>query len=153
MAFAVKRSSGRSGRGSRSGRLRTPPMAEINVTPFVDVMLVLLIVFMVTAPLLTVGVPIDLPRTQARALGQDHEPLAVSIDKTGQIFLQDTLITAQDLVPKLQAIAENGYEQRIFVRADQTVPYGKVAEVMGLLSAAGFNRIGLVNETVTRRRR
>ena len=153
MAFAVKRASGRSGRGSRGGRARTPPMAEINVTPFVDVMLVLLIVFMVTAPLLTVGVPIDLPQTRARALGQDHEPLAVSVDKTGQIFLQDTLITAEELVPKLQAIAENGYEQRIFVRADQTVPYGKVAEVMGLLSAAGFNRIGLVNETENRRRR
>ena len=128
-------------------------MAEINVTPFVDVMLVLLIVFMVTAPLLTVGVPIDLPRTQARALGQDREPLAVSVDKEGQIFLQNTLIAAADLVPKLQAITANGYEQRIFVRADQTVPYGKVAEVMGLLSAAGFNRIGLVNEAVDRRRR
>ena len=128
-------------------------MAEINVTPFVDVMLVLLIVFMVTAPLLTVGVPIDVPRTQARALGQDREPLAVSVDKEGQIFLQNTLIAAADLVPKLQAITANGYEQRIFVRADQTVPYGKVAEVMGLLSAAGFNRIGLVNEAVDRRRR
>ena len=153
MAVSARRMDRGGGRSRRGGHTRVQPMSEINVTPFVDVMLVLLIVFMVTAPLLTVGVPIDLPRTQAPALGQDREPLAVSVDKDGKIYLQDTLIAAEDLVPKLQAITQNGYEQRIFVRADQTVPYGKVAEVMGLLSAAGFNRIGLVNEAADRRRR
>lgn len=131
----------RTARGRR-GR----PMAEINVTPFVDVMLVLLIVFMVTAPLLTVGVPVDLPQTRARQLGEDREPLAVSIDKGGQIYLQNTLIGEEDLVPKLMAISDNGYNQRIFVRGDKTVGYGKVMEVMGLLNAAGFTRIGLVTD-------
>jgi biopolymer transport protein TolR len=128
-------------------------MAEINVTPFVDVMLVLLIVFMVTAPLLTVGVPVDLPQTRARALNQDTEPLAVSVDREGQVFLQDTPIGLDELVPKLQAIAENGYDQRIFVRGDQSVGYGKVMEVMGLLNAAGFTRIGLVTQTEKTQRR
>jgi len=125
-------------------------MAEINVTPFVDVMLVLLIVFMVTAPLLTVGVPVDLPQTRARLLGQDREPIAVSIDGGGKIFLQNTPIGADELVPKLMAISENGYNQRIFVRGDKTVDYGKVMEVMGLLNAAGFTRIGLVTESIRR---
>jgi biopolymer transport protein TolR len=126
---------------------RGRPMSEINVTPFVDVMLVLLIVFMVTAPLLTVGVPVDLPQTRARLLGQDREPIAVSIDGGGKIFLQNTPITAEELVPKLTAISQNGYNQRIFVRGDKTVDYGKVMEVMGLLNAAGFTRIGLVTES------
>jgi biopolymer transport protein TolR len=125
-------------------------MAEINVTPFVDVMLVLLIVFMVTAPLLTAGVPIDLPQTRARLLGQDREPLAVSIDNAGKVFLQNTEIQVDELVPKLMAISENGYNQRIFVRGDRTVDYGKVMEVMGLLNSAGFTRIGLVTESQRR---
>ena len=125
-------------------------MSEINVTPFVDVMLVLLIVFMVTAPLLTAGVPIDLPQTRARLLGQDREPLAVSIDNAGKVFLQNTEIPVEELVPKLMAISENGYMQRIFVRGDRTVDYGKVMEVMGLLNSAGFTRIGLVTESQRR---
>jgi biopolymer transport protein TolR len=125
-------------------------MAEINVTPFVDVMLVLLIVFMVTAPLLTAGVPIDLPQTRARLLGQDREPLAVSIDNSGKVFLQNTEIGVDELVPKLMAISENGYAQRIFVRGDRTVDYGKVMEVMGLLNSAGFTRIGLLTESQRR---
>ena len=120
-------------------------MSEINVTPFVDVMLVLLIVFMVTAPLLTAGVPVDLPRTRAPALGQDREPLQVTVARDGTIFLQKLPVPLDELVPKLTAIAGNGYNQRIFVRGDQTVGYGKVLEVMGLLSAAGFTRIGLVS--------
>ncbi len=128
----------------RAGR----PMAEINVTPFVDVMLVLLIVFMVTAPLLTVGVPVDLPQTRARSLGEDREPLAVTIDNGGRIFLQNTPIGEDDLVPKLIAISNNGYNQRIFVRGDKTVDYGKVMQVMGLLNSAGFTRIGLVTDSV-----
>ncbi len=126
---------------------RAAPMAEINVTPFVDVMLVLLIVFMVTAPLLTVGVPIDLPETRAGALGQDREPLAISVDSQGRIFLQDTPTAVEELVPKLRAITANGYDQRIFVRGDRAVDYGRIMQVMGLLNEAGFTRIGLVTET------
>ena len=121
-------------------------MSEINVTPFVDVMLVLLIVFMVTAPLLTAGVPVDLPKTRAPALGQDREPLSVTVARDGTVFLQKLAVPLDELVPKLTAIAGNGYNQRIFVRGDQTVDYGKVMEVMGLLSAAGFTRIGLVTD-------
>ncbi|HEX4533031.1 MAG TPA: protein TolR [Rhizomicrobium sp.] len=128
----------------RRGRIR--PMAEINVTPFVDVMLVLLIVFMVTAPLLTVGVPVDLPKTKAQALGQDREPLSVSIKSNGSIYLQNTRIAEDDLVAKLKAISANGYDQRIFVRGDQSVDYGRVMEVMAEISSAGFTHIGLVTD-------
>ena len=141
---AVMSSRRNSGGRGRRGR----PMSEINVTPFVDVMLVLLIVFMVTAPLLTVGVPVDLPQTRAKQLGEDREPLAVTIDNSGKIFLQNTPIEADDLVPKLMAISTNGYNQRIFVRGDKAVDYGKVMLVMGLLNSAGFTRIGLVTDTV-----
>jgi biopolymer transport protein TolR len=129
-------------RGRRGARRR--PMAEINVTPFVDVMLVLLIVFMVTAPLLTAGVPVDLPKTRAQALGQDREPLSVTVKRDGSIFLQNTPVAEQELVAKLSAISANGYDQRIYVRGDKSVDYGRVMEVMGLLSAAGFTHIGLV---------
>ena len=129
-------------RGRRSRRRR--PISEINVTPFVDVMLVLLIVFMVTAPLLTVGVPVDLPKTHAQPLSQDREPLSITIKSDGRIFLQNTPIADEELVPKLAAIAQNGYDQRIFVRGDKSANYGRVMEVMGMLSAAGFTHIGLV---------
>jgi biopolymer transport protein TolR len=134
-------------RESGGGRRRTRrrPMAEINVTPFVDVMLVLLIVFMVTAPLLTVGVPVDLPKTKAQPLSQDREPLSVTVKSSG-IYLQNTRISEELLVPKLKAIAENGYDQRIFVRGDRRVDYGRVMEVMGLLNQAGFTHIGLVTD-------
>ena len=135
--------SGKSGR-----RIRHRPMAEINVTPFVDVMLVLLIVFMVTAPLLTVGVPVDLPKTRAQTLGQDREPLSVTMRRDGRIYLQNTPIPEDQLVSKLTAIAENGYDQRIFVRGDKAVDYGRVMQVMGILSAAGFTHIGLVTDIV-----
>ncbi|HXS07128.1 MAG TPA: protein TolR [Rhizomicrobium sp.] len=121
-------------------------MSEINVTPFVDVMLVLLIVFMVTAPLLTVGVPVDLPKTRAPALGQDKEPLSVTVSKDGKIYLQKEVVAEDALVPKLQAISQNGYDQRIFVRGDKTVDYGRVMVVMGLLASAGFTHIGLVTD-------
>jgi len=130
------------GRRSRRGRA----MSEINVTPFVDVMLVLLIVFMVTAPLLTVGVPVDLPKTRAPALGQDKEPLSVTVAKDGKIYLQKEAVSEDALVPKLQAISQNGYDQRIFVRGDKTVDYGRVMVVMGLLASAGFTHIGLVTD-------
>jgi len=129
-------------RGRRSRRRR--PISEINVTPFVDVMLVLLIVFMVTAPLLTVGVPVDLPKTHAQPLSQDREPLSITIKSDGRIFLQNTPIADEELVPKLAAIAQNGYDQRIFVRGDKSANYGRVMEVMGMLNAAGFTHIGLV---------
>jgi biopolymer transport protein TolR len=128
--------------------MRRRSMAEINVTPFVDVMLVLLIVFMVTAPLLTVGLPVDLPKTRAPALGQDREPLSVTIKRDGTIFLQKEPIPQNQLVDRLMAVAANGYNQRIFVRGDTQANYGKVMEVMGLLAAAGFTHIGLVTDVV-----
>ena len=136
--------------GGRRGR-RIRPMSEINVTPFVDVMLVLLIVFMVTAPLLTVGVPVDLPKTKAQPLSQDREPLSVSIRSNGRIYLQNTPVPEEELVPKLTAIAANGYDQRIFVRGDQSVDYGRVMEVMALISAAGFTHIGLVTDVARKK--
>jgi len=134
-------------RGGRRGR-RRPVMAEINVTPMVDVMLVLLIIFMVSAPLLTVGVPLDLPQTQAKSLDQDKNPLTLSVNLKGQVFLNDTEIALNDLVPKLKAITEAraGLDERIFVRGDKKVDYGTVMKVMGRLSAAGFRRVALVTE-------
>src|SRR5438874_13629731 len=144
MAMAVQAS----GSGRRGRRRRARAMAEINVTPFVDVMLVLLIVFMVTAPLLTVGVPVDLPKTRAPALGQDREPLSITVRRDGVIFLQKEQVPQAALVDKLTAIASNGYNQRIFVRGDDRANYGKVMEVMGLLASAGFTHIGLVTDVV-----
>ena len=134
--------------GGRSKRRRRPVMSEINVTPFVDVMLVLLIVFMVSAPLLTVGVPIDLPQTQAKSLDQDKNPLTLSVNLNGQVFLNDTEIKLDELVPKLKAItdARAGLDERIFVRGDKKVDYGTVMKVMGRLSAAGFRHVALVTE-------
>lgn len=133
-------------RGGRGRRGAYKPLAEINVTPLVDVMLVLLIVFMVTAPLLTVGVPIELPETEAKQLSGDKEPLTISVSSDGKIFLQDTEIAIDEVVPKLEAIAEGGYNERIFVRGDRNVNYGQVMRVMGRISGAGFQRIGLVTE-------
>jgi biopolymer transport protein TolR len=123
-------------------------MSEINVTPMVDVMLVLLIIFMVSAPLLTVGVPIDLPQSQAKSLEQDKEPLTISVNDKGQIFLQNSEITAEDLIPKMQAVAEarGGTEARVYVRGDKKVDYGTMMQVMGRLSSAGFHRVALVTE-------
>jgi len=124
-------------------------MSEINVTPMVDVMLVLLIIFMVSAPLLTVGVPLDLPQTQAKTLDQDKEPLTVSVNTKGEVYLQNTEIPLDELVPKLKAITEarGGAEERIFVRGDRQVDYGTVMKVMGQISAAGFRRVALVTES------
>ncbi len=123
-------------------------MSEINVTPMVDVRLVLLIIFMVSAPLLTVGEPIDLPQSQAANLEPEKEPLAISINVKGQVFLQNTEIKLDELVPKLKAITEarGGTEERIFVRGDKSVDYGTMMRVMGRLNAAGFRRVGLVTE-------
>jgi len=123
-------------------------MSEINVTPMVDVMLVLLIIFMVSAPLLTVGVPIDLPQSQAKSLEQDKEPLTVSVNEKGQIFLQNSEIAADDLVAKMDAVAQarGGKEARVYVRGDKKVDYGTMMKVMGRLSSAGFHRVALVTE-------
>src|SRR6266404_3131574 len=135
MAMNVASSSGASGRRGR----RKPVMAEINVTPMVDVMLVLLIIFMVSAPLLTVGVPLDLPQTQAKSLDQDKTPLQLSVDIKGKIFINDTEVAMKELIPKLKAITEarGGFDERIFMRADKKADYGTVARVMGQLSGAG----------------
>ena len=139
--------SGSSG-GRRGRRGRRSVMSEINVTPFVDVMLVLLIVFMVSAPLLTVGVPLDLPQSQAKSMDQDREPLTVSVNDHGQIYLQNSEITAEELVPKLKAItdARGGFDERVYVRGDKKVDYGTMMRVMGRLSAAGDHRVALVSE-------
>lgn len=134
------------GGNGRRARRRIAPMSEINVTPFVDVMLVLLIVFMVAAPLLTVGVPIDLPQTRAQPLQGDDEPLTVSVKADGAVFLQETPVEIDELSARLLAIAAGGYEERVYVRGDRAVGYGEVMKVMGTLSAAGFRRIGLVTE-------
>jgi len=140
-------SGGRRRRGSRRrGGSGAGRMSDINVTPFVDVMLVLLIVFMVAAPLLTVGVKVDLPKTSAGPVQDQTEPLSVTIDATGALFLQDTAIGDDQIVPRLVAISENGYDKPIFLRADKTVDYGRVAEVMALLNSAGFTKLILVND-------
>jgi biopolymer transport protein TolR len=133
----------------RRNRHRRGVMSEINVTPMVDVMLVLLIIFMISAPLLTVGVPLDLPQTQAKSLDADKEPLTVSVNLQGKVFLQNTEIAIDEVVPKLKAIVEArpaGMEERIFVRGDRKIEYGTVMKLMGQLSSAGFHRVALVTE-------
>lgn len=144
--MAAKLSSDNGGRRQRGRSGGYKPLAEINVTPFVDVMLVLLIVFMVTAPLLTVGVPIDLPKTDAQQLGEEKEPLTITVDKSGKVFLQETEIRIDEIVPKLLAIAESGYSERIYVRGDRRTNYGLMMKLMGTVSAAGFTRIALITE-------
>jgi biopolymer transport protein TolR len=135
---------GRGGRGHRRRGRHHGLIAEINVTPFVDVMLVLLIIFMVAAPLLTVGVPIDLPETQAKALNSETQPITVSINNKGQVFLQETEIPLDEVVAKLKAISKTGYDERIYVRGDKDADYGTVMKVMARISAAGYRNLGLV---------
>ncbi len=137
MAVTIQRAS----RGRRRGRAM---MSEINVTPFVDVMLVLLIIFMVTAPLLTVGVQVDLPETKAGAVSGADEPLAVSVDAGGQIYIQDTPVDLDTLVPRLNAITGTNPDVRIFVRGDKAINYGRVMSVMGRINAAGYRRVALI---------
>ena len=148
--MAISGGGAHSGAFGRRRHRRNPVMSEINVTPMVDVMLVLLIIFMVSAPLLTVGVPIDLPQTQASSLDQaDKEPLAISVNTDGKVFLQNTEIPLEELVPKLKAISEarhSGSDERIYVRGDKSVDYGTVMKVMGRLNAAGFRKVALVTE-------
>ena len=121
-------------------------LAEINVVPYIDVMLVLLVIFMVTAPLLTVGVPVDLPESKAKSLPDDLEPLELTINKEGQVFIQESLTELDKLVPRLLAIAKNRLDTRIYIRGDRKIDYGKVMQVMGLLSQAGFNKVALIAE-------
>ena len=140
--------SGVFGKRRRRGRRGHGAINEINMTPFIDVVLVLLIVFMVAAPMMTVGVPIDLPQSQAKSLDQDKEPLTVSVNLKGEVFLQNSQIPIDELVAKLKAVTEarGGFEERIYVRGDKKVDYGTVMRVMGRLSAAGFRRVALVTE-------
>ena len=137
-------------KGARSGRRgrrkRRLPMSDINVTPFVDVMLVLLVVFMVTAPLLTVGVPVDLPKAQASLIQEPDEPLSVSIDFEGRVYVQDSEIALRKLTARLIAVTGANPDIRIFVRGDKTIDYGRVMQVMGTINAAGFKRVALITE-------
>ncbi|WP_046116474.1 protein TolR [Ensifer aridi] len=142
MGMAVGGAKGSGGRRRRGGRRGA--ISEINVTPLVDVMLVLLIIFMVAAPMMTVGVPIDLPETQAKAMNADTQPITVSVNPAGEIFLQETPIAIDEVVPKLEAIATTGYNERIYVRGDTNADYGTVMKVMARISAAGFKNLGLV---------
>ena len=132
-------------------RSHTEPMSEINVTPFVDVMLVLLIIFMVTAPLLTVGVPVDLPESSADSLPEYQEPLTLSINAKGEIFIQEYQVEYDKMIPKILAIAKNRTDTRIFVRGDKTINYGRVLEIMGTLSGSGFTKVALISEPYKQR--
>lgn len=130
----------------RARRTGFRPMAEINVTPMVDVMLVLLVIFMITAPLLSVGVPVDLPKTQAAPLNEPDEPLVITIDVEGKIYIQETETSVEKLVPRLAAITAAKADTRIYVRGDKAIAYGRVMEVMGLVNAAGFTKVALIAE-------
>ncbi len=146
MGAGVVQKTGGGGR-RRRGRGRSRPMAEINVTPFVDVMLVLLIIFMVAAPLMTVGVPVELPKTAANALaGEQEEPLAITITAEGVVMIQTTEVDRDELVSKLRAIAAERDGSKVFLRADGAVPYADVVQVMGALNRGGFDDIGLVTD-------
>ncbi|MCM2560591.1 protein TolR [Lutimaribacter sp. EGI FJ00015] len=147
-AGVIQKDSGGGGRRRRRRGGRARPMSEINVTPFVDVMLVLLIIFMVAAPLMTVGVPVQLPKTAANALpGEQEEPLAITITAEGQVMIQTTEVPRDEMVNRLRAIAAERASDRVFVRADGAVSYASVVQVMGALNRAGFDNIGLVTDT------
>ena len=143
--FTSSSTARRGRRGSRSARR---PMSEINVTPFVDVMLVLLVIFMVTAPLLTSGVPVDLPKSQARPLSEPIEPLVISLNGEGRLFLQETEVPPEALIARLEAVVRSKSDTRIFVRADANLAYGEVLALMGRVQSAGFERVALVSEWV-----
>ena len=148
MGAAVQQNGGGNGRRRGRRRGRAQPMAEINVTPFVDVMLVLLIIFMVAAPLLTVGVPVDLPKTAASALpGDNEEPLTVTLTADGRVQIQTTDVLREELIGKLRAIAAERSSDRVFLRADGAIPYAQVMQVMGALNAGGFSNVGLVTDS------
>jgi len=146
MAASIQRPS-RPGGGRRGRARRHAPMHEINVTPFVDVMLVLLIVFMVTAPLLTVGVPIELPESKGQQLQTNKEPLTISVQRDGKVYIQETEVALADIAGKLRAIAKGGYEEQIFIRGDKGIDYGTVMKVMSRIKAGGFTKVSLVTES------
>lgn len=146
MAMAMK-----AGGGKRRRSRKSAPMAEMNMIPFIDVMLVLLVIFMVAAPLLTVGVPVDLPKTGASQLNIEQKPIAVTIDERGKIFLQEKEIALDRLAPEIQAIAKDGYDERIYVRGAAQVNYGRVAEVLAALKSAGYTKTALINQPQDRR--
>ena len=137
---------GAKGGRRRRGVPRYGAMCEINMTPFIDVMLVLLIIFMVAAPLLATGVAIDLPETRAAALNIDQKPISVSIDEKGQVFLMDQPVAVEDLTDKIRALARGGFDERIYVRGAKTVNYGRVAQVMSLITSSGYKKVALVTE-------
>jgi biopolymer transport protein TolR len=145
MAGGLASSSRRGGRGRRSARRGR--LSEINVTPFVDVMLVLLIVFMVTAPLLTVSIPIELPRTEAKQSAAETEPLSITVQQDGTVYLQETVVDVEELVPRLRAISNEGYDRAIYIRGDASVDYGLMADVLARVSSGGFRKIQLVTDT------
>jgi biopolymer transport protein TolR len=146
MASPIYSGNSRAGNG-RMASARYRPMADINVTPLVDVMLVLLVVFMITAPLLTVGVPVDLPQTQAPPINEPKEPLVITVNRDGAIFISETSVPVDSLVPKLQAITGSNPDAVLYVRGDKEINYGRVLEVMSLVTAAGFHKVSLVAET------
>ena len=136
------------GGSGRKRRQRTQPMTQINVTPFVDVMLVLLIVFMITAPLMTVGVPIELPKTEAGQVEGSKQPLVISLDAKGRIYVQETEIKMDDIVAKLNAIAKSGFKERIYIQGDKNLLFGEISKVMGRISRAGFTRITVITDSL-----
>jgi biopolymer transport protein TolR len=145
VATPIYSGGGRGGARAAAGRYR--PMSEINVTPLVDVMLVLLVVFMVTAPLLTVGVPVDLPQTQAPPINEPKEPLVITVNREGAIYIQESTVDLDALVAKLQSITGNNPDAVLYVRGDKDINYGRVLEVMSLVTAAGFHKVSLVAES------
>ncbi|MDE2361924.1 MAG: protein TolR [Hyphomicrobiales bacterium] len=144
--MGMSMAAGRKGGRRRRGVPRYGAMADINMTPFIDVMLVLLIIFMVAAPLLATGVAVDLPQTKAAPLNIEQKPVSISIDEKGQIFLMDQPVTLDNLVDKLREAAKNGADERVYVRGSKAVNYGRVAEVMSLVTGAGFKKVALVTE-------
>jgi biopolymer transport protein TolR len=145
--MGMSMAAGRKGGRRRRGVPRYGAMADINMTPFIDIMLVLLIIFMVAAPLLATGVAVDLPQTKAGPLNIDQKPISIAINDQGQLFLMDAPVAADELIAKLQAIAKDGFDERIYLRADKGIMYGKVAEVMASLTSAGYKKVALVTET------
>ena len=145
--MGMSMAAGRKGGRRRRGVPRYGAMADINMTPFIDIMLVLLIIFMVAAPLLATGVAVDLPQTKAGPLNIDQKPISIALNDQGQLFLMDAPVANDELIPKLQTIAKEGFDERIYLRADKGILYGRVAEVMASLTAAGYKKVALVTET------
>ena len=146
MGASIQAAGNNGGRRGRRGRSRHAPMADINMTPFIDVMLVLLIIFMVAAPLLATGVAVDLPQTKAGQLNIDQKPVAIAIDEKGQVFLMDQPVEIGQLVEQLKQTAKQGFDERIYVRGSKAVNYGRVAEIMSLVTTAGYKKVALVTE-------